>query len=913
MKWLALMFSALAAYITIPASAETLGPTCTDCPAGSECAVVFAPPHEAEQSVLVASNSLTIGAGTTVKAERNTDGAIANSGRAGTTIGARASVGGLYSNANVILGANARVNGPLKTGGRLTTGPGATVKGPVSTNTLIHPDPKVLAIVTFTDDAPALTVANGATRRLDPGRYGATLVGAGGTLSLSAGTYYMASLTVGQDATLNLDETLGPVIVYVQTTFVFDGIERETGGEGHVLVAIFGCGTDAVAAPFRGTILAPSASLVLGPDGVQSFSGKFFAESITVGARNSVIGLGITVPPAPPSSIPPQTPRPLPAPPVSSETGCFQYTLNGWESIPCATDDFINRNFPHPDAQLTVTSSAAPSLVYGQLAVTIPAVASEQDASFGSNKFSIQNNTNQWTVPSTAASGAGDIAATQFTMQSLGSTTAICIWNVDVTKNTPADYHKTCVTPPPQQRSGGLQPFDFGNLAASITADGKLALVGQLSWVPPGQPNIYLVKTDDMFGLASNWTQVSGGLLGLGSGSQAQLTNAQVVTEIAASTCPGDTDAPSPTCPPPTLQPNAGAFIGGTGTVETSNLQPVGMPTVVFPNADLAVSSLISSTTGNCVGAGLAYVKDNDADFGATPSNLGEQVFWESPDIFLVPHGTPVDLNSVSTETLLAPGGSYDIFVRVHNDLGCNAVDNIRTLVYLADPAALSIQWNPITGGNYVGNNGGSTGVTAPAGGAALIGPIPFTAPSTGLGNAHKCILAAIQADGEPPPSSTFDAPASNQVAQRNVQFAGPCVFPLTNGTASTGAVSITVSATPNTGPAPSLTALPLVQVAFDDFDSSWFNVWNAQPENGSAYKATHSGSTTTVRLASYSVTLNQVQLAAGQTRNATGTTVLPSGYPNIVTLQIGASLSERGQTVANGGSCVTPPPPVIK
>lgn len=107
------------------------------------------------------------------------------------------------------------------------------------------------------------------------------------------------------------------------------------------------------------------------------------------------------------------------------------------------------------------------------------------------------------------------------------------------------------------------------------------------------------------------------------------------------------------------------------------------------------------------------------------------------------------------------------------------------------------------------------------------------------------------------------------------------------------------------------------MQVAFDDSDSGWFNVWNAQPENGSAFKVTHSGSTTRVRLASDSVTLNQVQLAAGQTRNATDATVLPSGYPNTVTLQIGASLSETSHgienTVANGGSCVTPPPPVIK
>ncbi len=843
-------------------------------------------------------------------------------------IGASASIGGLFSNAGVSLGAAARVNGPLKTAGALTNPSGATIKGRVSTNAPIHPDRHLIATVTFSG-GPAVAVASGADRRLEPGRYGAAQVLAGGTLTLSAGTYYLTSLRVAPNATLSLDESAGPVIIYVQTTFAFGGTESETGGEGHVLIAVLGCASDTITAPFRGTIAAPSATLSLGPNGGQSFAGKFFAETITLGPKNSVNGLGTTLPTVPPSRTPVRLPPALPAPPATRESGCFQHTLNGWRGVPCATDDFVNHHFPHPDAQLTVSSSAVPSLVYGQLAVTIPAVASEQNAfvsavagipgctSSGTpvaNQFSIQNNTNQWSGPSTIAASAGDTAATQFTMQSDGSTTGICIWNVDVSSQS---YSHSCVPTSPAQRPGGLRPFDFGNLAASITSTGKLALVAQLSWVPPGAANAYAVVTDDTFGLRGNWNQVSGGLLGLGNCSQAQLTSAQVVTEVAASTCQGDTDATSPTCPSPVLQPNATAFVGGTGTVETSNLQAVGTPAVTFPNADLAVTSLVSSTTGNCVGAGHAYVKDNDADFGATPSNLGGQVFWESPDIFLVPHGTPVDLNSVSTETLLTPGGSYDIFVRVHNDLGCNPVANIRTLVYLADPAALSIQWSPITGGNYVGNNGGTTGVSAPAGGAALIGPIPFTAPSSGLGNGHKCILAAIQGTGEAAPPSVFDAPNSNQVAQRNVQFASPCIFPLTNGTASNGTVTITLSVTPNTGPAPSLTAQPEVQVAFDDGDSSWFNVWNAQSGNGSAFKVTHSGSTTTVRLASFSVTLDQVQFAAGQTRNATGTTVLPSGYPNTVTLAIGASLSETSQgsehVVANGGSCVTPPQPVIR
>lgn len=97
------------------------------------------------------------------------------------------------------------------------------------------------------------------------------------------------------------------------------------------------------------------------------------------------------------------------------------------------------------------------------------------------------------------------------------------------------------------------------------------------------------------------------------------------------------------------------------------------------------------------------------------------------------------------------------------------------------------------------------------------------------------------------------------------------------------------------------MTTLPDVEVAFDDADSTWFNVWSAQTGNGSTFKVSHAGSTTTVRLGSFSVALNQVQLAAGQTRNATGATTLPTGF-GAVTLQIAASLSE---TTSNGNTVV--------
>jgi hypothetical protein len=199
-------------------------------------------------------------------------------------------------------------------------------------------------------------------------------------------------------------------------------------------------------------------------------------------------------------------------------------------------------------------------------------------------------------VPRTAASGAGDTAATQFTIQSDGTTSAVCVWNVDVTSQ---DYsHRKCAVPNAPQRSGGLQASDFAQLAATANPNGMLTLMGQLSWVPPGQPTAYATVLPDTYGLGSHWSTVSGGLLGFGNCSQAQFTNAEVVTEVTASTCPGDTDASSSTCLPPTLQPNAVAFVGGTGTVETSNLMAIGTPSAVtFPNSDLATTVLVSSTS----------------------------------------------------------------------------------------------------------------------------------------------------------------------------------------------------------------------------------------------------------------------------------------------------------------------------
>jgi len=655
-----------------------------------------------------------------------------------------------------------------------------------------------------------------------------------------------------------------------------------------------------------------------------TYAGAFYGASVHVGANNTVLGLLPSVP-TPPST-PAILPRQMPTPPT--EVGCYAYVLNAWQPVACATEALID-SFPHPDVQVTIDgSSQSQPLVYGEVGVTIPQISSEKDVILSSGPslnpqcpdagpstnyaFSVQANTNTYTIPAgkivNGVNEGGQTGWNQFTIQSNGTTNIMCIWDIVSSVNDGGSYglHKCTPTSPMQpSQERPLQNFDQGSVAGIVNSNGTLSIVAALSWVEPGEPTYYATVYNDYLGLAGQWTSVGGGIIGQGNCSQAQFGGAEVVTQVAASTCAGDTLATSNVCSPPVFDPNADVFLSGNGTAESNNLTNIGQPSLGWANADLAVSNVTATLSGSCLGPSHAYVEDNPTDFGAVPSNLANQVFWESPDIFLVPHGTVVNLTSVSTETLLVPGQQFDIYVRVHNDLGCSPVTGAKTQVFLADPSALSAQWDPITNMTYVGDNMSSTGVTVPAGGEALIGPLTFTAPASTTG--HKCILADIEADGESPPTNTSATAQSNQVAQRNIQFAGACEYPLTNGTTSNGNLALTLTVTPPLGDGPVLTGTPDVEVTFDDSDSSWYNVWSAQFGVGTLFTVTHNAGpgTTTVRMGVPGVTLNTVTLAAGASRNVTGTASLSPGAP-AATVQIAATLTDSsGNTLAqNGGSC---------
>ena len=663
------------------------------------------------------------------------------------------------------------------------------------------------------------------------------------------------------------------------------------------------------------------------------------------------------------ASLSPTTSHPLPAPP--HEVGCYVYTPNGWVSMPCLDKQWVKDHVPPPDffapaniAQPATATSQYP-LVFGRIDTSFRTVGSVIDVDQGQwtnpdagvhtgppDTWSIQNNTNKFT----ASDGHG--AWVQFTVQVTNGTAALCLWELNL--STGDFFTNTLCTPGwngsagipnpghlvPLRNQGKIQPLDFVNVAGyadtSTPSAPKLGMVVELSMVDDSAHYQYAVVSPDVDGLTGRWGEISGGVFGEGGCSSAEFTNAQVWSRLMTSNCVGDTSPESGvTCGSSSaLQGVVGFSTDWSLTCENTNLTYVNCPSigvnaptwpgsngtsVNFPNPNFASVNYVLADPANTstMPPSQAFVKDNSNDHGQVPSNLGNQAFWESPDIFLVNSGDPVDLNAEPSDTSVMPNGDYDLWVRVNNEFGCTQVTGVKALVSLADPTVGLTIWSQVTNGEYWGNstqmeNGN---ITVPAGGRALLGPFLWHAPDNYSGSGHKCILAAIKSDSQAAPSDPTDAPNSNQVAQRNIQI-DSCDFGLTNATTSAATVRLTLTASP-----PEvilgLTGEDNVSVSIDDADGSWYSTWYSQlsADGGvidtNSFTVLHAGDKTTVRMGSHSVVLNEVSLPAGTSRSVSAVPVAKNTAPYSIQAALGMQAEitytpedASQKQVDNGGSC---------
>ena len=176
----------------------------------------------------------------------------------GSTTGAIRSIG------SVELERGSRVAGDVATERRVRVAHDARIDGSTASNsTQLRPSQRLA----WTSESPSPRLGNvrverGQTRSLAPASYGHVHV-EGGTLELTAGTYFFRSLEIERDGTLRIVHNGHAVVAYVDEELEQSGATDDGGDASHLLLAFSGRHKVRFRSPLRATVVAPHAGIVL--------------------------------------------------------------------------------------------------------------------------------------------------------------------------------------------------------------------------------------------------------------------------------------------------------------------------------------------------------------------------------------------------------------------------------------------------------------------------------------------------------------------------------------------------------------------------------------------------------------------------------------------------------------------------
>jgi RHS repeat-associated protein len=201
-------------------------------------------------------------------------------------IGVSTQVQNVWSGGDVTLANNAEVHGSLVTSGILNPQSGSKVDGTTTQQANLGPLQTISWNVTFpTITAPAVNVTTPQT--YVPGGYPEVDIKTGAQLNLSKGTYTFNAMIVEPGGILNVDNSQGPVYIYLQNGFTFRGTVNTVTFQPNVLFGIAGTSPVIIDASFKGIVVAPSAGLSLSTT-TGGHAGAFFAQSITAHQNTTI-------------------------------------------------------------------------------------------------------------------------------------------------------------------------------------------------------------------------------------------------------------------------------------------------------------------------------------------------------------------------------------------------------------------------------------------------------------------------------------------------------------------------------------------------------------------------------------------------------------------------------------------------
>jgi RHS repeat-associated protein len=186
------------------------------------------------------------------------------------------------------LGTAAHLYGYAKTASTVIRQTASIVDGVTTQNANLKPLVTTSWIVPY----PANTRGNCTlpatqTQIIDPGSYGTVAVGIGAHLKLRTGTYYFRGLSLGLASFLDVDNSVGPVYVYVRDTFSFSGIVvPASASQPNVLVGYSATAGVTLQGSFWGVLVAPDAAVTVGT--ATSHTGSFFSKSLTMQAAATI-------------------------------------------------------------------------------------------------------------------------------------------------------------------------------------------------------------------------------------------------------------------------------------------------------------------------------------------------------------------------------------------------------------------------------------------------------------------------------------------------------------------------------------------------------------------------------------------------------------------------------------------------